>query len=147
MITTLWFSFIIYYNIILTAMVSEHEWQRIGQKGSSSPPYLRVSTPRGRQRSSYFLSLPYRFGIPLLVITTVEKWFASLGLFYIVMDIWDADGVRVTNGPGSMMLGFSPLVIFILIILTAVSWIAIVLLGIVRSYPTGKPLLGSCLGV
>ena len=120
----------LYYNIVLTTMVSEHEWQRIGQKEPPSSSYLRVSTPRGRQQSSYFLSLPYRYGIPLLIITTVEKLFASLGLFYIVIDIWDTEGVRVSDGPSSVMLGYSSLAILIMLILTAVSWMAIVLLGI-----------------
>lgn len=140
----------IYYNIVLTTMVSEREWQRLGQKETPSSSCLRVSTPRGRQRSSYFLSLPYRYGIPLLIMTTVEKWFASLGLFYIVLDIWDTEGVRVSDdlGTGSIgELGYSSLAILILIILTAVSWVAILFLGMVRSHPAGKPLLGSCSGV
>jgi len=137
----------LYYNIILTTMVAEREWQRIGQPGRSSSTYLRASTPRGSQRGSYFLSLPYRYGIPLLVITTAEKWLASLGLFYINLDFWDSKGVRMTNGPSVVMLGYSSMAVFYLIIVTAVSWLAIVLLGITRSYPAGKPLLGSCSGV
>lgn len=144
----------VYYNIILTKMVAEREWHRIGrvEKGSSSS-YLRVSNPRGSQRSSYFLSLPYRYAIPLLIITTAEKWLASLGLFYLSLDLWDAEGNRMVAddslvSDGSLStLGYSSPAIFWLIILTAISWLGIVLLAIIRSYPVGKPLMGNCSGV
>ncbi|KAM7207225.1 hypothetical protein V8F20_002491 [Naviculisporaceae sp. PSN 640] len=143
----------VYYNCILTTMVAEREWHRIGTVGKGSSSYPRVSNPRGSQRSSYFLSLPYRYAIPLFIITTAEKWLASLGLFYLSLDMWDSEGNKmvvddslVSDGSLST-LGYSSPAIFWLIILTAISWLGIVLLGIVRSYPAGKPLMGTCSAV
>lgn len=52
------------YNGIFTCMSLASEWSRyfIHRKG------LRVSEiPRGAQRSTYFLQLPYRFAIPLMI--------------------------------------------------------------------------------
>ncbi|KAK3313414.1 hypothetical protein B0H66DRAFT_566023 [Apodospora peruviana] len=156
----------LFYNIILTTMVAEREWQGIGRprkqkqrllkrfaysSPTSSSLYLRVSQPRGNQRDTYFLSLPYRYSIPLLIITTAEKWLASQALFYTVVDVWDSDGQRTQEAPNIAALGYSGLALFLLIIFTSTSWVGIVMLGVVRKYPStgagGKPLLGTCSGV
>ncbi|KAM7210123.1 hypothetical protein V8F06_014493, partial [Rhypophila decipiens] len=144
----------LYYNMVVTLMVAEREWHRIGSGDKrSTSSYLRVSNPRGRQRGSDFLSLPYRYAIPLMAITIAEKWLASVGVFYFNLDLWDTEGRRVTLGEDRQLdgsistLGYSALAVFWMIILTAVSWMAIVLLAIIRRYPPGKPLMGTCTGV
>ncbi|KAM7218253.1 hypothetical protein V8F06_006316, partial [Rhypophila decipiens] len=144
----------LYYNIVLTTMAVEREWHRPGMPGTtqSRAPTLRVSQPRGQQRSSYFLSLPYRYGIPLLILTTVEKWLASISLFYPALDVYDINGVKVKgdddDSPSIITLGYSLSAVYLLIIITSVSWVGIVTLGILRTVPAGgKPLLGACSGV
>jgi hypothetical protein len=44
---------------------------------------LRVSFPRGEQRSTWYLTIPYRYAIPLLTTFTLIHWFVSEGLFYV----------------------------------------------------------------
>ncbi|KAL4912065.1 hypothetical protein BDW62DRAFT_195499 [Aspergillus aurantiobrunneus] len=44
---------------------------------------LRVSFPRGEQRSTFYLTIPYRFAIPSLGAFTLIHWFVSEGLFYV----------------------------------------------------------------
>lgn len=58
------------------------EWNGIG----ATRKVLRVSEPRGDQRSTYFLSLPYRWAIPLLVVNTSFHWFLSQVFFLVRTD-------------------------------------------------------------
>ena len=44
---------------------------------------LRVSAPQGIQRSSYFLSMPFRYSIPMLAIFSVMHWLLSQATFII----------------------------------------------------------------
>ena len=44
---------------------------------------LRVSFPRGEQRSSWYLTIPYRYAVPFLTTVTLIHWFISEGLFYV----------------------------------------------------------------
>jgi hypothetical protein len=52
------------YNGVLTCMLTMQEWSifAIKRKG------LRVSTPRGSQRPTLWLQLPYLYSVPMLVI-------------------------------------------------------------------------------
>ncbi|KAM0554024.1 hypothetical protein ACHAPJ_007099 [Fusarium lateritium] len=66
-------------NSILTQMLVSHQWAR----SAFIRKTLRVSLPQGKQRSSYELSLPYRYGIPLLVISTLIHWLVSQSIFAV----------------------------------------------------------------
>jgi len=70
-------------NALYTAMASADEWQRF----SSHRKGLRVSFPEGQQRSTHFLSLPYRYSIPLAVTSTVLHWLVSQSIFLIRVTI------------------------------------------------------------
>lgn len=48
---------------------------------------LRVSgIPEGSQRSSYFLSLPYRVGVPLVALSALLHWLVSQTMFVIAIE-------------------------------------------------------------
>ena len=51
------------HNAVLTAMLVANEWDRFGK--TRKP--LRVTEPQGHQRSTYFVSVPLRYGLPILV--------------------------------------------------------------------------------
>lgn len=51
------------YNGLFTRMLSEREWASFKVEFKA----LRVSRPRGAQRSTYRLQLPYRWSIPLML--------------------------------------------------------------------------------
>lgn len=58
------------YNGILTAMLASREWMRY-KYGKS----LRLTFPEGTtQRKSYFVSMPWRFGGPLLAASAFLHW-------------------------------------------------------------------------
>lgn len=67
------------YNNLLTVLLIAEEWNGFILQRKT----LRLSSPRGIQRSSYFLSLPYAYGIPLIVISGVLHWMISQSIFVI----------------------------------------------------------------
>jgi len=62
------------YNGLYTRMIAEFEWASFSTQYKS----LRVSIPRGgRQRSTYRLQLPYRYSVPLIIISVLLHWLYS----------------------------------------------------------------------
>jgi hypothetical protein len=75
------------YNALFTSMLAGLEWSKMAWQKKS----LRVSqTPKGQQRSSYFLQLPYRYAIPLLGFSAVMHWLVSQSIFPGV-EVWPDD--------------------------------------------------------
>lgn len=68
-------------NFILTAMVMSAEWNDFAFKRKG----LRVSAPmpNTEQRSTYWLSLPYRYSVPLMLCSTSLHYFISQSFFYV----------------------------------------------------------------
>lgn len=79
-------------NSFCTAMTSAKEWNNLAfaKKG------LRVSEPCGQQRSTYFLQLPYRWAMPLIVISTTLHWLLSQTFFLVRIDTFNSEGDLVT---------------------------------------------------
>src|SRR5687767_6407768 len=61
------------YNGLFTRMLSEWEWAKYAMMFQS----LRVSFPKGQQRSTYRLQLPYRWSIPLMIVSGTMHWLVS----------------------------------------------------------------------
>ncbi|KAF4960345.1 hypothetical protein FGADI_992 [Fusarium gaditjirri] len=61
------------YNGLFTRMLAEFEWSKYSVEFRS----LRVTEPRGSQNATYRLQLPYRFSIPLIIISIVLHWIYS----------------------------------------------------------------------
>ena len=78
-------------NSFCTAMTSAKEWNNLAFVRKS----LRVSEPRGQQRSTYFLQLPYRWAMPLIAISTALHWLLSQTFFLVRIDVFNADGESV----------------------------------------------------
>ncbi|KAJ5951286.1 uncharacterized protein N7479_009699 [Penicillium vulpinum] len=79
------------FNSLLTTMTIAAEWSSyaINRKG------LRVSgSPSLSQRSSYFLSLPYRYAIPLVVVSSLLHWLLSRTLFVVSVEAYDPNMKR-----------------------------------------------------
>jgi hypothetical protein len=75
-------------NTICTSMASSAEWNALAttRKG------LRVTKRLGRQRSTYFLQLPYKFAMPLIVMGGFLHWLLSQTFFLTRIDYYDSDG-------------------------------------------------------
>ncbi|RDW78687.1 uncharacterized protein DSM5745_05539 [Aspergillus mulundensis] len=131
-----------FYNNILTNMLAASEYDSYGitKKG------LRVSWPEinTSQRSTYWLSTPYRYSVPVLVLYTSLHWTLSQSLFYvqIVRYKWDQTAYWPGDFPDGQ-LALSPLAILVSILLGTL--MVSLLLGLAfRRFRSMAPLAGSC---
>ncbi|KAJ4373036.1 hypothetical protein N0V83_003327 [Neocucurbitaria cava] len=134
------------YNALFTAMLLGYEWTTYASKRKG----LRVShQPTGEQRSTYFLQLPYRFGIPLMVLSGALHWLVSQSIFLEAIDFYDIDGQKGTftetddAEDNFTTLGFSPSAIIAVIVLGTLMVISIIGVGFIP-YKRGMPLAGTC---
>lgn len=140
------------YNGVFTCMLLAEEWSLYATKRN----FLRVTSPAGGQRSTYRLQLPYRYGIPLLIGSSMLHWFVSQSIFLARVNVIGYTGIGIGDaytgfgtkegeipGIGVSTCGYSPIAMIFVIILGSV----IVLLGICfgfRKSRGGMPLAGSC---
>ncbi|SPO04312.1 uncharacterized protein DNG_06995 [Cephalotrichum gorgonifer] len=61
------------YNALLTRFMAEREWNAY----SLAYQALRVTSPKGSQTSTHRLQLPYKLGVPLIVIASLLHWTLS----------------------------------------------------------------------
>lgn len=131
-------------NGVLTCMVAAREWSEFAyaRKG------LRVSDkPRGVQRVTYFLSLPYRYVLPLMAISTILHWLVSQSLFLVVLRTYCDDltwcplGTAYGSSAGGEAFGmcWSPLGVVLTIIIGVLMAGYVLGLGFQR-YKPGLPL-------
>ena len=123
------------YNTLLTIMLAGLEWSQLPLKQKG----LRVSKlPTGDQRSTYFLQLPYRYSLPLMVLSGLLHWLVSQAIFLVALE----DRGLVGEGSSFSVLqyscGWSPLAALLTVICGTVMMAAAVGTGL-RRYPTGMP--------
>jgi hypothetical protein len=134
----------IFYNGIFTSMLQAAEWNdySVERKG------LRISAAtKGAQRDTYFLSLPYRYSVPLLIISALLHWLVSQSVFLVSITIdalWQ-DGNYITGSTVSsnFTCGYSPIAIILVIVLALLMATFAVLVGFKR-FKSGMPMAGSC---
>lgn len=126
------------YNGVFTCMLLANEWAGYAYSRKS----LRVTSPTGSQRSTYRLQLPYKYGVPLLVLSGILHWLVSQSIFLARISAFTSDGV-VDPGESISNIGYSNIAIITVIALGTIA----VLLGILngfRIFRPGMPLAGSC---
>lgn len=80
------------YNGLYTCM---HLAQEYGGYALERKP-LRVTEPKGEQRSTYWLQLPYTYGIPLIIASSTLHWLVSQSIFLARVTVWqDSDETPV----------------------------------------------------
>ncbi|KAJ5954344.1 hypothetical protein N7501_008623 [Penicillium viridicatum] len=129
-----------FYNSVLTSMLATAEYSSYG----ASPKPLRVTWPikNSMQQSTYWLSMPYQYGAPLLVIYTVLHWLISQSIFYVRIMAYDWIGRPIYQFSVSS-LGYNALAIFISILVGA--FMVCLLLGLsFRRFKSEIPLAGAC---
>lgn len=100
-------AFYLIYNAILTTFLVQSEFSHMYK--SRKP--LRVSEPVGIQRSSYPISLPFRYGVPLSVSSGVMSWLLSQSLFLARITALHPDGTP-DRASSFSTTGYSPIAIF-----------------------------------
>jgi hypothetical protein len=78
------------YNGLFTSMCLAHEYSNY----SVFRKPLRVTAPRGEQRSTHWLHLPYTYSLPLLVTSAVLHWSISQSLFFVGIDVYNGAEVE-----------------------------------------------------
>ncbi|KAG0646007.1 hypothetical protein D0Z07_7768 [Hyphodiscus hymeniophilus] len=126
------------YNGLYSCMLGAHEWSLFATRRRT----VRVTTPVGKQRSTYYLQLPYWYAAPLLLLSGLLHWLMSQSLFLALVDIMDDEGNLDTDESVSTV-GYSCIAIFFAIIVGVIAVTAGLLNGF-RRYNSGIPLVGSC---
>lgn len=141
------------YNQILTSMLAASEYSSY----STHRKPLRVTHPEKnvpgcRQRGSYWLSIPYRYSIPLLITYGVLHWLISQSLFFVYIVPYDMNQNPITDA-NTAALGYSPIAIIFAVPLGGLMVLALLVLGFGRRLGGSKkgtipmPLAGSCSAV
>ena len=78
----------IVHNGLISCMLVADEWCGYAKDRKT----LRVSAPVGIQRSSYVLSMPLCYGIPMTVFFSVMHWLVSQSIFIIRVNKFDCHG-------------------------------------------------------
>lgn len=141
------------YNGIFTCFMLGTEWNSYMNRRKG----LRVSgSPRGAQKSTYFLQLPYRWALPLMVLSGTLHWLCSQSIFLVTIQFdHRALNGTVTNGlTGSngsengineyFTCGYSPPAILAVIIIGIFMVATLILMGKRKFKNGGMPVSGSC---
>ena len=128
------------YNSIFTCQLLSQEWTSYTSKRKP----LRVTSPTGSQRSTYFLQLPYTYSLPLMAFSGLLHWLVSQSIFLARVTIYDGpDSIDVDRDEGISTCGYS--CIAIIFVLFAGS--LLLTLGFAngfRRYSSGIPLAATC---
>ena len=127
------------YNGLWTCMLLSHEWFNYAQSAKG----LRVTSSRGEQRSTYRLQLPYRYGIPLMIMSGLLHWLVSQSIFLLLIGAYDVDDFKVDWGSFTTC-GYSPIAILTSILVGSLTLIVGLLNGFRRYPATSMPLVASC---
>lgn len=139
------FSFLyLLYNATYTSMLQDAEWAEYTTRRKP----LRVTTPREKQRSTYYLQLPYRYALPLMGASAVMHWFISQSIFLAMIK---RRTVPYDNGDPmdntSVTCGCSIIPIIFSISLGGIMLLTLIIPTVFRRLPAGVPLLGNCSAV
>ncbi|KAH7417154.1 hypothetical protein BKA64DRAFT_701939 [Cadophora sp. MPI-SDFR-AT-0126] len=140
------------FNSTMTAYVQAAEWNAF----SRSPQHLRVSKPVGSQVSTYWLSLPPAYGVPMLLFSATLHWLISQAIFLSKIEFQDFNGGpserfggagygnMYGDHPGKMLAaGYSSLGILMALILGVLGVVALFVIGWLR-LKGDMVLVGSC---
>ena len=83
----------IFFNNVFTCMRLSAE---IADFGVVAKP-MRVSEPRGAQRSTYWLQLPYRWSLPLMGTMALLHWLVSEAIFMVDVKVLNVHGQKLTG--------------------------------------------------
>ncbi|KAI9836725.1 MAG: hypothetical protein M1837_003257 [Sclerophora amabilis] len=126
------------YNGLMSCMLMTREW--VGYSCERRP--LRVTSPSGQQRSTYWLAMPYKYGIPFITASSLLHWLISQSIYLVLINWVDFGGADVPDWRISSC-GFSNLAIILTLAFGSTLLIVGIGLGF-RRYQSGMPLASSC---
>ncbi|KAJ5772463.1 hypothetical protein N7520_002992 [Penicillium odoratum] len=127
------------YNAVLTSMLAAAEYSSYELKRKA----LRVTWPikGSQQQSTYWLSIPYRYSIPILILYTVLHWMISQTLYYLSLIPYTPQNTPYNSTIDSLVC--SPTFALFAILVGA---IMLIILGILafRRLKSSAPVADSC---
>jgi hypothetical protein len=129
------------YNGIFTAMLANREWTNYAHKRAA----LRVTAPSPTQRSTYFLSLPFTYSLPLILASVLLHWFISQSIFVARIAVFQNGEVlhdEYGDGYGfktSTDLGFSDSALIATIVWGCALVVTCLAVAGICTYPKGMP--------
>ena len=124
-------------NNLFTIMMVGVEWESYATRRKA----LRVSTPKIGQRSTYFLQIPYRYSLPLVIIFGCSHWLTSQCIFPIAADEVDIyDGIH-QFAPATC--GYSPSAIVTMFFVMCALTLCVVMVGSLKYSGCMPPLRSS----
>ena len=139
----------LFLNNLMTCMLTMAEWCTFASQPTQG---LRVSSPHKNteQRSTYFIQVPLRYGLPAMASITTLHWLVSQMVFMARIDVYDIHGnLTPTNmdldSTGSITtVYFSPLAMIIAVPLASVLILLLIGFAIFARYPSHVPLAACC---
>jgi hypothetical protein len=128
------------YNGLYTSMHMAHEY---GGYAIDRKP-LRVTTPRGAQRSTYWLQLPYAYGVPLISASATLHWLVSQSIFLARVSVSPNSVQKANSGMTFSAVGYSPLAVLCTAVLGSCMLVVAVGMGFRKLPPGSIPIAGSC---
>ncbi|KAJ8107251.1 hypothetical protein OPT61_g8998 [Boeremia exigua] len=128
------------FNALSTTMLMAQEWSTYAH--AQKP--LRVTTPKGKQRDTYWLNMPFRYGIPLQILALSFHWLTSQSIFLVRIVVTDFKTRQQTRIISTN--GFSP----VAIILATSLGILIATIGLAAGsfkFPSAIPVAACCSAV
>jgi hypothetical protein len=126
------------FNNLYTRMFVAREWSTYVNERKP----LRVTAPIGQQRDTYWLNVPFRFAIPMTIVSGLFHWLASQSFFLVQITITDVKNRDSIAGRISTC-GYSPFAIILTTITGSVIAVGGVMLGGLK-YAPGMPMAGGC---
>ena len=130
------------YNGLFTCMLLASEYTQF----SVHRKPLRVSAPKGQQRSTYYLELPYRYAVPLLIVSGLLHWLVSESIFLARIRVFDHEvpvDEIATAGPSINACGYSVMALVLVLTLSGVMMITLWGSGFVKANGA-MPIVSSC---
>lgn len=127
------------YNAVLTSILAAAEYSSYGVKRKA----LRVTWPikDSQQRSTYWLSIPYRYVAPILALYMVLHWFVSQSIFYLMLITYLPNDQPDPDNTMSSV-GYSSTPIFLSILVGAVMMVILFALAF-RKFKSAMPVAAS----
>lgn len=129
----------LFYNNLITCMLLSAEYTGFAKTRQS----LRVSKPAGTQRSTYYLQLPYKYSITLLVVCALLHWLVSRSLFLVKIDIYNMAG-DLDPSRAVTACGYSSTPFALDVVIGSLMIAALFGLARFRKFDEGIPITSSC---
>lgn len=139
----------LFVNNILSRQLVAKEWTNLVCFKDGKPLHkrpLRVSWPRGLQRSSYRLSMPFRYSVPLMIICVALHWMVSQSVFVVQTTAYQSgrEGRRMPQKDASR-IGYSTMGIILALATASLMILGLVVHSFIRKYrgvPSYFPRMG-----